>query len=246
MPSTSTTLFFSCFSSVFFSVLLLFSFLCFNPSSPVLSSLLSKSISFNIQVKAYDSDIDSNLVTRYESASYVHDEVNDPGNEASDPGDVSKPVPTVDEKDVVVLTRNNFSEFIASNTYVMVNFYAPWCYWSKKLKPEYSAAATMLKNTEAVLAKVDCTIEGKLCRDYNIQGYPSMVLFVLGTKKVVYYNDRTRWVESTSSVPRGLFMFFMIGFFAIQGCYLDLDEAENDPSSANCRIRRGRSRYIVR
>ncbi|KAJ6901877.1 hypothetical protein NC651_019612 [Populus alba x Populus x berolinensis] len=76
--------------------------------------------------------------------------------------------PVVDEKDVVVLTEKNFGDFIATNPYVMVEFYASWCHWSRKLAPEYSAAATLLKG-EAVLAKVDATVEMGLGRKYKIQ-----------------------------------------------------------------------------
>jgi len=71
-----------------------------------------------------------------------------------------------DEKDVVVLSDQNFSHFVAKNRYVMVAFYAPWCSWSRKLVPEYAAAATQLKGSEVVLAKVDATRETRLTHKY--------------------------------------------------------------------------------
>ncbi|GAY67674.1 hypothetical protein CUMW_258470 [Citrus unshiu] len=61
--------------------------------------------------------------------------------------------PASDEKeDAVNLSDKNFSDILAKNQHVMVAFYAPWCFWSKKLAPEYEAAATELKG-KAVLAK---------------------------------------------------------------------------------------------
>ena len=33
----------------------------------------------------------------------------------------------VDEKDVLVLTPDNFEATISGNKYVLVEFYAPWC-----------------------------------------------------------------------------------------------------------------------
>lgn len=41
---------------------------------------------------------------------------------------------------------------------------------------QYEAAATELKNLSIKLAKVDCTAETELCSDYEVQGYPYVVL----------------------------------------------------------------------
>ncbi|KAJ8760275.1 hypothetical protein K2173_011687 [Erythroxylum novogranatense] len=92
----------------------------------------------------------------------------------------------------VVLSKGNFSEFISKNKYVMVNFYAPWCQWSKLLAPEYEAAAAIL-NGEAVIAKVDAVAETMLAYKYKIQGYPTLFFFVNGVHKETYYYDRRRY-----------------------------------------------------
>ncbi|KAG6763548.1 hypothetical protein POTOM_030971 [Populus tomentosa] len=121
--------------------------------------------------------------------------------------------PVVDEKDVVVLTEKNFSDFIAANPYVMVEFYASWCYWSRKLAPEYSAAATLLKG-EAVLAKVEATVEMGLARKYEIQGYPSLLLFDGGIQKASYHGERTRCENLGRSVS-----FFLITMSSFVFCF---------------------------
>ncbi|KAA8539324.1 hypothetical protein F0562_026016 [Nyssa sinensis] len=90
--------------------------------------------------------------------------------------------PVIDEKDVLVLKESNFSEFIAKNMYVMVEFYAPWCGHCQALAPEYAAAATELKG-EAVLAKVDATEENELAQKYDIQGFPTVYFFIDGVHK---------------------------------------------------------------
>ncbi|XP_057485755.1 protein disulfide isomerase-like 1-4 [Actinidia eriantha] len=90
--------------------------------------------------------------------------------------------PDVDEKDVVVLKGSNFSDFVAVNRFVMVEFYAPWCGHCQALAPEYAAAATELKG-EAVLAKVDATEESELGLKYEIQGFPTVYFFVDGVHK---------------------------------------------------------------
>ncbi|XP_050209138.1 protein disulfide isomerase-like 1-3 [Mercurialis annua] len=114
------------------------------------------------------------------------------------------------QDDVVVLTQNNFSDFVAENKYVMVDFYASWCYFSQQLAPQYGLAATMLKgnNSEAVLAKVDCVEEPELARKFNIQGYPTMYFLVDGGAQQIVYDsmdERTRdalvhWVNKKVNV----------------------------------------------
>ncbi|CAH9080410.1 unnamed protein product [Cuscuta epithymum] len=112
--------------------------------------------------------------------------------EALDHGyDDSFQPPTVDEKDVVVLKEGNFSDFIAKNKHVMVEFYAPWCGHCESLKPEYAAAATELNGHGVALAKVDATEETELAQKYEVQGFPTVYLFVDGVYKT-YNGQRTK------------------------------------------------------
>lgn len=99
--------------------------------------------------------------------------------------------PKVDEKDVVVLTDRNFSDFVESNKYVMVEFYAPWCTHCKGFKPEYALAAIELKSENVALAKVDATKEAELAENYEVQGFPTVFFFVDGEHKP-YNGQRTK------------------------------------------------------
>ncbi|KAL7226015.1 hypothetical protein ACSBR1_021207 [Camellia fascicularis] len=99
--------------------------------------------------------------------------------------------PEIDDKDVVVLKESNFSDFVESNRYVMVEFYAPWCGHCQALAPEYAAAATELKGEAVALAKVDATEESELAEEYEVQGFPTVYFFVDGQHKP-YNGQRTK------------------------------------------------------
>ncbi|KAL6980367.1 Protein disulfide isomerase-like 1-4 [Sarracenia purpurea var. burkii] len=128
----------------------------------------------------------------FENYDDLEEETSDSGNHDA------HSLPVVDEKDVVVLKESNFSDFIAENRYVMVEFYAPWCGHCQALAPEYAAAATELKG-EAVLAKVDAMEESELAQKYEIQGFPTVYFFIDGVHKD-YPGQRTKdaivtWVK---------------------------------------------------
>ena len=47
----------------------------------------------------------------------------------------------------------------------------------KALAPEYEEAATTLKEKNIKLAKVDCTEQADLCKEYGVEGYPTLKIF---------------------------------------------------------------------
>lgn len=112
-------------------------------------------------------------------------------DDSSDEGHDLYETPAVDEKDVAVLKEGNFSEFIAKNKYVMIEFYAPWCGHCQALAPEYAAVATELKGESVMLAKVDATEEAELAQKYEVQGYPTVLFFIDGVHKP-YNGERNK------------------------------------------------------
>lgn len=105
-----------------------------------------------------------------------------------------------------ILSERNFDRISHKHPILVVNFYAPWCYWSNRLKPSWEKAAKIIRERydpevdgRILLGKVDCTEEVDLCRRNHIQGYPSIRIFRKGSdvrdehghhEHESYYGDR--------------------------------------------------------
>jgi protein disulfide-isomerase A4 len=73
---------------------------------------------------------------------------------------------------VVVLGKDNFTEFVNNEDVTLIEFYAPWCGYCKRLEPKFEKAAAKLKtDTPIRLAKVDATVEPDLAIAHNVTGY---------------------------------------------------------------------------
>lgn len=106
----------------------------------------------------------------------------------------------------VKMNAKNFDKYAHEYTFLVVNFFAPWCSWSSRLKPSWEKAAKLMReryhpefDKRILLGKVDCTLEADLCRRHHIQGYPSIRIFRKGNdvreshghhEHESYYGDR--------------------------------------------------------
>ncbi|KAK1260138.1 Protein disulfide isomerase-like 5-4 [Acorus gramineus] len=99
----------------------------------------------------------------------------------------------------VSLTSENFDKFSHQYPILVVNFYAPWCFWSNRMVPcgildkmeiirrRFFWAGNKSNGYDPdvdgriIMAKVDCTEQSELCRSHHIQGYPSVRIFRKGS-----------------------------------------------------------------
>lgn len=87
------------------------------------------------------------------------------------------------------LDENNFNSLVTSSPH-FVMFFAPWCGHCKKLAPIWDMLAAKHnkdRDTEVMIAKVDCTVATSLCSAQGITGYPTLKFFKSG---VEYNGDR--------------------------------------------------------
>ena len=129
------------------------------------------------------------------------------------------------ESDVVVLTPDNFDDFLKDNEVALVEFYAPWCGHCKQLAPTYEEIATELKG-EIAVAKCDVDEHKDLAGKYEIQGFPTIKVWKQGTwiehkgsrdkdsiiKEVKRIADPSYWGILTK-IQFHLKKYFYIGFF---------------------------------
>lgn len=73
------------------------------------------------------------------------------------------------------LTPENWDESVVGKT-LLVKYFAPWCGHCKKLKPAWDKLMAKYEDSDTVLvAKVDCTAEGKpLCDEVGVKGFPTL------------------------------------------------------------------------
>eukprot|EP00051_Salpingoeca_urceolata_P005198 m.71135 g.71135 ORF g.71135 m.71135 type:complete len:172 (+) comp14136_c0_seq3:58-573(+) len=103
-------------------------------------------------------------------------------------GDGAKEV--VVEKGLKVLTDDTFEAGVATGI-TLVKFYAPWCGHCKRLAPVWDElAAKFESDAEISVGKVDCTQHSTTCGNFQVRGYPTLLLFKDGRQMDKYSGAR--------------------------------------------------------
>ncbi|XP_008229815.1 PREDICTED: protein disulfide isomerase-like 2-3 [Prunus mume] len=93
------------------------------------------------------------------------------GKATGGPSEKSEPNASVE------LNSQNFDELVVKSKELwIVEFFAPWCGHCKKLAPEWKKAAKNLQG-KVKLGHVDCDVEKSLMSRFNVQGFPTILIF---------------------------------------------------------------------
>ncbi|CAN1859838.1 Probable protein disulfide-isomerase A6 [Linum perenne] len=96
------------------------------------------------------------------------------------------------------LGDDSFYKEIGKDRAALVEFYAPWCGFCKKLTPEYEKLGASFKKSKSVLiGKVDCDAHKSLCNKFGVSGYPALKWFPKGSLEPKMY-DGERTAEALS------------------------------------------------
>jgi len=84
----------------------------------------------------------------------------------------------------IQLTADSFEAHHHKHDIMVVNFYAPWCHWCKKLEPVWEKTAATLNqkypgDERLKLGKVDCTAHASesLCIKNRVDAFPTILVF---------------------------------------------------------------------
>lgn len=81
------------------------------------------------------------------------------------------------DEPIHVESPDHLEEILEENRVVLVDFYADWCGPCKMLAPTVEEIAA---ETDAAVAKVDIDELQSLAQEYQVQGVPTLYLFVDG------------------------------------------------------------------
>ncbi len=103
---------------------------------------------------------------------------------ASEAGTPGEPIKITDSE--------HFQEIITEHPVVLADFYADWCGPCKMIAP---AIEELAEETDAAVAKVDVDAHPDLAQQYQVQGVPTLYIFVNGDAE-----DRMVGVQEKASL----------------------------------------------
>jgi len=100
------------------------------------------------------------------------------------------PEDAVKEGKMYVLSSKSFRSHVARGDHFLM-MYAPWCGHCQQLKPSWEKLSKSPGVAGVKVGKVDCTAEDSLCKEYSVQGYPTLLYFRNGAMLKKYEGDKS-------------------------------------------------------
>lgn len=91
-------------------------------------------------------------------------------------------------------TKQHFDDYLREHEMTFLNFYAPWCMWCQRLHPTWEKLAELIEEEgmPVGVASVDCVKHIDICREQNIQAFPTLRWYEAGEYQAPpYKSDRT-------------------------------------------------------
>ncbi|KAI0057744.1 thioredoxin-domain-containing protein [Artomyces pyxidatus] len=98
------------------------------------------------------------------------------------------PVKSAENK---VLTPDTFKPTI-SKGYWFVEHFSPWCHHCRAFAPTWEELVTDYDGTAVHLAQINCAVDGDLCTENGVNGYPQMNLYRDGAFVKTFNGGRSR------------------------------------------------------
>jgi thioredoxin 1 len=85
---------------------------------------------------------------------------------------------------VVELTKDNFEEVVTNNSFVIVDFWAPWCGPCRSFAPTYDKVSG--DHPDIVFAKVNTEEEREIAGHFQIRSIPTLMIF---REKIIIFSE---------------------------------------------------------
>ena len=79
----------------------------------------------------------------------------------------------------ITINKEQFNEYLHADKPLLVDFWAPWCSYCRRIGPAYEKIAEQYGD-RVVIAKVDIDDEPLLAQQENIEVIPTLVLYRKG------------------------------------------------------------------
>ncbi|KFH65915.1 prolyl 4-hydroxylase, beta polypeptide [Podila verticillata NRRL 6337] len=107
----------------------------------------------------------------------------------------SEAVPESQDGPVTIVVAHNYKDIVEDKSKdVLIEYYAPWCGFCKKLAPIYDELGELYKGSNVVIAKMDATLNDlPPSVPFHLEGYPTIKFRQAGTKEYIdFKGDRSK------------------------------------------------------